>query len=113
MKPYIEKRDGSLIEFNSLTRKQRIELQKEISKVEDNKDIEFVENLVYKLLTFNNELTKEEFDDILDYNAEVYGFNETYEMLGYIIEDVFTQVGGENLKKENPYLQHKRETHQR
>ena len=54
MKPYIEKRDGSLIEFNSLTRKQRIELQKEISKVEDNKDIEFVENLVYKLFTFNN-----------------------------------------------------------
>ena len=109
MKPYIENREGVKFEFNALTRKQRIAIQKAVSDLGENKEIELIEKLVYDLLSFNNDLSLEEYDDILDYNVETYGFNETYEMLGYIIEDVFTQVGGETVKKENPYLLHKRE----
>lgn len=113
MKPYIENKNGVKFEFNTLTRRQKIEIQKEISKVGDeNQNVELLEGVIYKLLSFNTNITKEEFEEILDYNVETYGFNETYEMLGYIIEDVFTQVGGEISKKENPYLQHKRMTQQ-
>ena len=55
-------------------------------------------------------MTKETFDDILDYNVEQYGFVETYEMLGYLVEDVFMSEGG---KKPNPYLEAKREQHKK
>lgn len=113
MKPYIENREGVKYEFTPLTRRQRINIQSDIEKLTETKDIQMIENLVYKVLKFEHtELTKEQFDDMLDFNVEEYGFNETYEMLGYIIEDVFTQVGGETSKKENPYLQSKRVAHQ-
>lgn len=109
MKPYIETRIGNKYEFSNLTRKQRILLQKELEKKENNQNLEFIEDLIYTLLSFNYNLTKEEYEDVLDYNVETYGFNETYEMLTFIIEDVFTQVGGDTQKKVNPYLQSKRE----
>ena len=108
MIPYIENRDGVKYEFKSLTRKQKINVQKLTSNM--NKDsIEEIDNLTYEILKYNYpELTKEQFDDILDYNEETYGFKELYEMMGYILEDVFTQVGG-NTTRVNPYLQYKRE----
>lgn len=108
MKPYIETRNGVKYEFNSLTRKQRVIFTQKFKNIGD-KDIEVIEDLVFSLLKFNNpNITQEEYEDILDYNEELYGFAELYEMLGYIIEDVFTQVGTE-AKKVNPYLQAKRE----
>lgn len=110
-KPYLESRNGTIYEINSITRKQMMEVQKlvislkDIDKLNQVEQLEDITKLVFK---FNYpSLTDEEFEDILDYNAEVYGFNELYEMLGYILEDVFTQQSGA-AKKINPYLEEKR-----
>ena len=66
-----------------------------------------LEKVVKMILQYNYpSLTDEEYEDILDYNEEVYGFQELYEMLGYILEDVFTQASG---GKTNPYLEEKRQ----
>ena len=105
---YILGRNEVRYELKPLTRRQKIEFAK-LMKESKKEDFEKIEEFAYTLLKFNYpEVTKETFEDILDYNAETYGFEETYEMLGYIIEDVFTQVGG---KKPNPYLEAKREEH--
>lgn len=106
---YILGREEKRYDFKSLNRRQKIEFTK-LLKDSDKQDFEKVEEYVYTLLKFNYpQITKDEFEDILDYNVDTFGFEETYEMLGYIIEDVFTQVGGD--KKPNPYLEAKREEH--
>lgn len=104
---YIEDRNFIKYEFKKLTRRQKIETTKLVQKI--GHDFEGLEEIAFKLLQYNYpELTKEKYEDILDYNVERYGFNELYEMLGYIINDVFSQVGGE-AKEVHPYLQKKRE----
>ena len=110
MKPYIESREGAKYEFARLTRKQKINIQSKMQEMSEEKlSIEKLEDVIYTLLKYSYpDVTREQFEDILDYNEEEYGFEETYEMLGYIIEDVFTQAGGEISKKENPYLVAKR-----
>lgn len=113
MKPYIEDRNGIKYEFNFLNRKQKVIISKLMNNLGEEKGVEEIENIVFTLLKFNySNMTRETYEDILDYNEETYGFGELYEMLGYIIEDVFTLVGGETPKKENPYLQMKREQKQ-
>lgn len=109
MKPYIENRKGEKLEFNRLNRKQKIKISKLLGKMQNGiEDVEEVENAFYEVLKFNYpEIEREEFEDILDFMEEEYGFTELYETLGCILTDVFTQVGGE--KKVNPYLQMKRE----
>ena len=108
--PNILGRNGETYELKSLTRRQRIEFTK-IQKEETKEDFERIENMFYTILQFSYpEMTKETFDDILDYNVEQYGFVETYEMLGYLVEDVFMSEGG---KKPNPYLEAKREQHKK
>lgn len=106
---YILGKEEKRYDFKPLNRKQKIEFTK-LLKDSNKQDFEKIEEYVFVLLRFNYpQMTKEEFEEILDYNAETYGFEETYEMLGYIIEDVFTQVGGN--KMPNPYLEAKREQH--
>lgn len=104
---YILGANGKKYELNPLTRKQKIQFVKILKEIKK-EDFEQIDECTFQLLRFNYpEITREEFESILDYNAETYGFEETYEMLGYIIEDVFTQVGGN--KVPNPYLEAKRE----
>ena len=110
MKPYLENRAGTRYEINKITRRQKIEIQKILlsSKEEDTTArIEELEKIAKLILQYNYpSLTDTEYEDILDYNEEVYGFQELYEMLGYILEDVFTQASG---GKTNPYLEEKRQ----
>ena len=111
MKPYIEDRNGTRYEFNSLSRKQKIAIQNDVKELGNtDNELEKIGDLIFKLIGFNYpSMTRDEFEDMLDYNEEEYGFSNLYEMLGYIIEDVFTQVGSGNTGKVNPYLQAKRE----
>lgn len=109
MKPYIENRKGEKLEFNVLSRKQKILVSKLLGKMQNGiEDVEEIGKVFYEVLKFNHpQISEEEYEDILDYMEEEYGFAELYEMIGYILTDVFTQVGGD--KKINPYLQMKRE----
>lgn len=115
MKPYIEDRLGNVYNFKALNRKQKVLFSSKLEVLKEKvgeDSIKSLEDLVYSLLVVNYPIvTKEQFEDILDYNAETYGFAETYEILGYIIEDVFTQADGDTTmpKAVNPYLQAKRE----
>lgn len=109
-KAYLEDRNGTKWEINSINRKQKIQIQKSmmaISTLGDTEKFEKLEEIMKQIFLFNYpNATDEEFEDILDYNAETYGFGELYEMIGYIIEDVFTQASG--VAKTNPYLEEKR-----
>lgn len=108
--PYILGRNGERYELKSLSRKQRIEFAK-LSKDNGKEDFDRIEELFLTLLRFSHpNLTNEQYEDILDYNVDEFGFAETYEMLGYLIEDVFMSEGG---KKPNPYLEAKREQHKK
>lgn len=109
MKPYLENRVGTKYEISRITRRQKIEVQKMLLSSEEDTTakINNLEKVVKMILQYNYpSLTDEEYEDILDYNEEVYGFQELYEMLGYILEDVFTQASG---GKTNPYLEEKRQ----
>ena len=107
---YILGRNERRYELKSLSRRQKIELSN-LMKNDNREGFEKIENVFYTILKFSYpELNKEEFEDILDYNDECYGFEETYEMINYLIEDVFMSVGG---KKPNPYLEAKREQHKK
>lgn len=109
-KAYLEDRNGTKWEFDSINRKQKIQIQKilmRMSSLDETEKIEELEEIMKQIFLFNYpNLTDEEFEDILDYNAETYGFGELYEMIGYILEDVFTQASG--VAKTNPYLEEKR-----
>lgn len=109
-KAYLEDRNGTKWEINSINRKQKIQIQKSmmaIATLGDTEKFEKLEEIMKQIFLFNYpNATDEEFEDILDYNAEAYGFGELYEMIGYIIEDVFTQASG--VAKTNPYLEEKR-----
>lgn len=109
-KAYLEDRNGTKWEFDSINRKQKIQIQKilmRMSSLDETEKLEKLEEIMKQIFLFNYpNLTDEEFEDILDYNAETYGFGELYEMIGYILEDVFTQASG--VAKTNPYLEEKR-----
>lgn len=109
-KAYLEDRNGTKWEFNSINRKQKIQIQKTLmrmSSLDETEKLEKLEEIMKQIFLFNYpNLTDEEFEDILDYNAEAYGFGELYEMIGYILEDVFMQASG--VAKTNPYLEEKR-----
>ena len=71
--------------------------------------METVEDVFYELFLLNHpNLTKEDYEDILDFNDERYGFEALYELMGTILSDVFTRVGGNTLQV-HPYLQMKQE----
>lgn len=107
MELFIFGRNGERYELKILNRKQKIEIHN-LMKDSQEENFEKIESLFYTLLKFNNpNLSKEEFEDILDYNCETYGFEETYEMVSYLIEDVFTAKGGDKIP--NPYLMKKKE----
>lgn len=117
MIPYIEDRNGIKYEFTKRNRSLLVKMQNKLERLQDDKlssedKIATIENIVYELLNYQYNVSKEEYDDILDYNFEEYGLAGLNELLVYIIEDVFTQVDGENTKT-NPYLQAKREAAKR
>lgn len=105
MRAYIEDRYGVHYEVKPLTRKQTIIFSNKVRKLEKEKDneLETIEELSKYLIQSNfPEINDVAFDDMLDFNVETYGFQETYELLGAMVEEVFTSVGGE--KKTHPYL---------
>lgn len=104
MKPFIEDRNYNKYEFEKLTRRQKIKVARYFKWI-SNENLEEIENAFFELMKVEfNDLTREIYEDILDFNEEVYGFESLYELMGAIIEDVFTQVGGET-KPVHPYLQ--------
>ncbi len=106
MKAYIEDRNGNHYEFKNLTRKQKILFSKKFKSVgEDTEEIDRIFADIMKLNYPN--ISQEEVDDILDYNDEIYGITQTYELVSAILEEVFTQVGGD--LKVHPYLQEKQQ----
>lgn len=108
MKPFIEDRNLNKYEFAILNRKQRVRFAQKFSKL-DKADLETVEDVFYELFLLNHpNLTKEDYEDILDFNDERYGFEALYELMGTILSDVFTRVGGNTLQV-HPYLQMKQE----
>lgn len=111
MKPYIEDRLGNHYVLGNLTRRQKIKLQEIASRAKETTtaQVEMAEEAVFfALSTQYPNLTKEQYEDILDYNEQVYGFAGLYELLGALIESLFTQVGGE-ASRVHPYLQYKQE----
>lgn len=109
MELFIEGRNGLRYELKPLNRKEKIEMHDLTKNSEAMEGFDKIHLMFYKLLKFSYpNMSKEEFEDVLDYNAEMYGFEETYEMIGYLIEDVFTLTGGQ-VKSLNPYLMKKRE----
>lgn len=104
MRAYIEDRNGNRYEFKSLTRKQKILFNKKFKSVGE--DTEQIDEIFINLMKLNYpNISEEEVEDILDYNDEIYGISQTYELVSAILEEVFTQVGGE--MKVHPYLQEK------
>lgn len=110
MQVYIEDRNGKKYFVEKLSRKAKIKLYGLSQKVDENENkFEKIEELFYDVLKMNNPLlTREEYEDILDYNEGLYGFTQLYELIGAFIEEVFTQVGGENIKV-HPYLAYMQE----
>lgn len=110
MQVYIEDRNGKKYFVEKLSRKAKIKLYGLSQKVDENENkFEKIEELFYDVLKMNHPLlTREEYEDILDYNEGLYGFTQLYELIGAFIEEVFTQVGGENIKV-HPYLAYKQE----
>lgn len=107
MRPYIEDREGNKYEFRRLTRREKINLVKnarEIEKASDDKKIELTDELLYTILQTVSSVDHEKFEDILDYNEEIYGFEQVIELETRIISWVFTQAGGETIKV-HPYLE--------
>jgi hypothetical protein len=107
MRPYIEDREGNKYEFRRLTRREKINLVKnasEIEKASDEKKIELTDELLYTILQTVSSVDHEKFEDILDYNEEIYGFEQVIELETAIISWVFTQAGGETIKV-HPYLE--------
>ena len=107
MRPYIEDREGNKYEFRRLTRREKLNLVKnasEIEKASDEKKIELTDELLYTILQTVSSVDHEKFEDILDYNEEIYGFEQVIELETKIIEWVFTQAGGETIKV-HPYLE--------
>lgn len=107
MRPYIEDREGNKYEFPRLTRREKINLVKnasEIEKASDEKKIELTDELLYTILQTGSSVDHEKFEDILDYNEEIYGFEQVIELETAIISWVFTQAGGETIKV-HPYLE--------
>ena len=111
MQVYIEDRNGKKYFVERLTRREKIKLYN-FSKMKFSTEVDLaqIEELFYKVLLLQNpSLTKEEYDDILDYNESLYGFNQLYELIGAFVEEVFTQVGGENTNYPvHPYLAEKK-----
>lgn len=106
MKAYIEDRNGNRYEFKNLTRKQKMSFSKKFKSVGEN--TEEIDGIFADLMKLNYpNISQDEVDDILDYNDEVYGLAQTYELVSTILEEVFTQVGGEI--KAHPYLQEKKQ----
>lgn len=110
MQVYIEDRNGKKYFVEKLSRKAKIKLYGLSQKVDENENqFEKIEEMFYDVLKMNNPLlTREEYEDILDYNEGLYGFSQLYELIGAFVEEVFTQVGGENTMV-HPYLAHKKE----
>ena len=110
MQVYIEDRNGKKYFVEKLSRKAKIKLYGLSQKVEENANkFEKIEEMFYDVLKINHPLlTREEYEDILDYNEGLYGFSQLYELIGAFVEAVFTQVGGENIMV-HPYLAHKKE----
>ena len=107
MRPYIEDREGNKYEFRRLTRREKLNLVKNASEIEKASDVEKVkanDELLYKILQTVSSVDHEKFEDILDYNEEIYGFQQLTELEVAIIEWVFTQAGGEIIKV-HPYLE--------
>lgn len=107
MRPYIEDREGNKYEFRRLTRREKLNLVKnasEIEKASDEKKIELTDELLYTILQTVSSVDHEKFEDMLDYNEEIYGFEQVIELETKIIEWVFTQAGGETIKV-HPYLE--------
>ena len=119
MKPYIEDRNGNIYELRRLTRREKLRLM--VLAEKSDKTEKFEEKLAYtddayyqalKLVAPN--LTKEEFEDILDFNDEKYGFEQLVKLEQSSLEWLFTRVGGATTTV-HPYLQeieHKQENNQ-
>ena len=109
MKAFIEDRNGIRYEFKNLTRKQKILISKKLKNA--NEDFEKIDEIFADIMKLSYpDILPERVEDILDYNEEVYGLEQTYELVSMIIQEVFTQVGGE--VKTHPYLQVKHQKEQ-
>lgn len=107
MKPFIEDRNLNKYEFNTLTRRQKLKLANSIKKM-DKENPEEIENVFFDLLNLEYpSITRDEYEDILDFNEEKYGFSALYELISTILGDVFTQASG--VLEVHPYLQAKAE----
>ena len=107
MKPFIEDRNLNKYEFDTLTRRQKLKLANSIKKM-DKENPEEIENIFFDLFNIYYPIvTRDEYEDILDFNEEKYGFNALYELISAILGDVFTQASG--VLEVHPYLQAKAE----
>lgn len=87
----------------------RTEVLEQIHRTVPNADFEkmtiktIIDANYYILKQTNPNLTMNDFNNILNYESEQIGYSNLVEMLGYIIDELFTQKVGE---KENANLPH-------
>lgn len=102
MKPYIEDRNLTQYEFE-MNRKLFVQLGGELKEVAN--DVSKLEDICFAILNNNYHITREQYDDILDFNEEELGITGLYELLGAIVETVFTKVDLEQKPIRNLFLQ--------
>lgn len=109
MQGFLKDRNDKVYEIKGLTRRQKIELQGLIGNIQQF-SVKDLDKLYFDLLKLSYpNLTQEEYDDLMDYNEEQLGYAQLYEKVGYIVEDVFMQLGGDTKMTQDPYLVAKRE----
>lgn len=109
MQGFLKDRNDKVYEIKGLTRRQKIELQGLIGNIQQF-SVKDLDKLYFDLLKLSYpNLTQEEYDDLMDYNEEQLGYVQLYEKVGYIVEDVFMQLGGDTKMTQDPYLVAKRE----
>lgn len=111
MLPFLEDKYENKYEFKEVNRKMKIALSTIFNQLKEEKEIEkrftTLENVAYEILKYSYpNLTREEYEVLLDYNENQYGFAELYELLSAGIESAFTRK--DMAKKEHPYLAEKK-----
>lgn len=108
MQGFLKDRNDRVYEIKGLTRRQKIKLHGLIGNISLS-SAEELDKLYFTLLKMvNPELTQEEYDDMMDYNEALLGYAQLYEKVGYIVTDVFMQLGGDTKMTQDPYLVAKR-----
>lgn len=110
MLPFLEDKYGNKYEFKEVSRRAKIRLSSKLKEVQTKGELseqfDALESIGYDILSKSYEnLTREQYEELLDYNEREYGFQALYSIIEAGITGAFTQEDME--KKVHPYLAEK------